>query len=500
MQNNNINVFLRIKPSSIQKPSISRNSISLNQTTYNFDRIFYKSNQQEIFETSSKDLVNKALQGYNCTIFAYGQTGSGKTYTIQGTKENPGIVPHTLKYIYTKYFCANKIFSGTENPLKNKENFNENLESNRLISVENTTFKMYFIEIYNETIYDLLNPSKSDIIIREDCSKGIYLENVTVYQPKTYEESMSLYTTAVESRRTSSTSFNRQSSRSHCIFTIIIETKKGNVTQYSKLSFVDLAGSERLGTKENLIGFNCNSTSDTNLPVQSINLKETSNINKSLLFLGKVISNLSSISVSQKDKQYIPYRDSKLTHILKDSLGGNTFLVVIGTITPDISYMHNTLNTLYFLGGVKEIGNKPEVNVEVNENIEEMKNEIKKLFLENQELKNQIESINNKEFVNNKDIENLENIQNGNFEEKDVMNCKNIKFEENNFNEIKRVLEKVSEIRKDIFELENLFMESVSKHFESHKNEISKVKKYFKKECDKRNKSLDEIVVKKRKL
>lgn len=328
MENENIQVFLRIRPSTLSNDDykISNDSITLQNNSFCFDKIFVTSSQQDIYSHIANKFIIESLQGYNSVIFAYGQTGSGKTHTIQGNFIDRGLIPRTLGYLF---------------------NLKENV-------------KVSFLEIYNEQLFDLFNIS-NQVNLREDPFKGVYAENLTELKFESYEESMKFYSMAIKNRKTASTAMNRHSSRSHSIFTISIERK--NLKNKSKIIFVDLAGSEKL-----------KNTSE-------VRKNETCNINKSLLCLGEVIKKLS------RRENHINYRDSKLTFLLRDALAGDSKLAVIGTIHLNQKYIKETLSTLKFITRVKSIKNNPTLKSDLGENIEELKQKIYALDKENQQLK-----------------------------------------------------------------------------------------------------------------
>lgn len=317
--NSNILTYLRIKKSA-QKPAFQNNHINIQNKSFNVNNIFYGSNQEDVFQNISKSILSKCLQGYNCSVFAYGQTGSGKTYTIQGTEENPGLVQRTLSFLHNNF----------------------------------DTIKLSFIEIYNENMIDLYNPG-NDISIREDPIEGVTIDNLNIISSTSLSQSLDFYQKGIINRKTASTQMNEESSRSHSIFTIQLEIKNKSILKRSKLSFVDLAGSEKIGDNE------------------SDRARETCNINTSLLCLGKIVHKLSS-----NDRWHISYRDSKLTFLLKDSLGGNCKLAIIGTVC--FEYLPDTVNTLNFLKRSKMICNSPSINYDtVGSSIEELTESLKQM-------------------------------------------------------------------------------------------------------------------------
>lgn len=324
---NPIQVFLRLKPSS-QKPETTQNTIKIGKKIFTVDKILSES-QQSVFLDVAKDQVLNCFRGLNSTIFAYGQTGSGKTYTIQGTEHNKGLIPRVFHFIFQ---CTQQF-----------------------------KIKISLVEIYNENIFDLFD-SKKVLEIREDINSGIFLENLSVIEVGSYEEAVELYNKGILLRSVDENNMNKESSRSHSIMTIWYEINTGLIKKNSRMNIIDLAGSERIKSDE------------------KFNVAETGSINKSLLCLSEVIKKLGDPKIS-----HINYRDSKLTFLLKDSLGGNSKLAVIGNI--NTTCISETLCTLRFLTEVKKITNIPSQNAEVIGNIEEIKKELTRLDDENQELK-----------------------------------------------------------------------------------------------------------------
>ncbi|KAM0681594.1 hypothetical protein GINT2_000107 [Glugoides intestinalis] len=340
--NKNILSCLRIKECST-KPVFTQKHITLQNKPFTLDNIFYGPDQEELFQFISKSILAKCIQGYNCTVFAYGQTGSGKTFTIQGTENSPGLIQRSLSFFHNNY----------------------------------DEIKLSFIEIYNENMLDLSEPS-NDICVRDDPIEGVKVDNLTICTSDSLSTSLEFYKKGISNRKTAATHMNEKSSRSHSIFTIYLETKSNNIIKRAKLCFVDLAGSEKIGDNE----------------VERI--KETCNINKSLLCLGKIVHKLGS-----NDKWHISYRDSKLTFLLKDSLGGNSKLAIIGTV--NIDYPLDTINTLTFLNRSKMISNTPTINYDTGKaTIEELTESIRHLEEENNNLKTEIAMLRSKEETNMK--------------------------------------------------------------------------------------------------
>ena len=327
---------------------------------FTFDSIFdMDSLQEDVYNITAKQAVQSVLEGYNSTIFCYGQTGTGKTYTMEGftyesRNPNRGIIQRTIQDIF---------------------NFIETT------SDENTKFiiRCSFLQIYNENISDLLKSDKKNLQIREDKKKGIYVDLLSEWAVRSPLDLYALLRRGGGARTTSATYMNDVSSRSHAVFQITVEQMttdmelKDNKAQIKvgKLNLVDLAGSERIritGTRGQ-------------------QLEESKKINKSLLCLGNVINALTD----KKGKNYIPYRDSKLTRLLQDSLGGNCKTTMIATISPSEDAFSESLSTLYFAQRAKKIKNRPIINEDVNNRalIRKYENELKNLRSE-LELKNKM--------------------------------------------------------------------------------------------------------------
>nr|XP_016454320.1 PREDICTED: kinesin-like calmodulin-binding protein [Nicotiana tabacum] len=289
-----------------------------------YDRVFDgNATQDDVFE-DTKYLVQSAADGYNVCIFAYGQTGSGKTFTIYGADSNPGLTPRAISELF-------RIMKRDSN----KFSF---------------SLKAYMVELYQDTLVDLLLPKNAKRLrldIKKDSKGMVSVENVTVVSISTYEELKTIIQRGSEQRHTTGTLMNEQSSRSHLIVSVIIESTnlQTQAIARGKLSFVDLAGSERV-KKSGSAGNQ---------------LKEAQSINKSLSALGDVISALSS------GNQHIPYRNHKLTMLMSDSLGGNAKTLMFVNISPAESNLDETHNSLTYASRVRSIVNDPSKNVSSKE-------------------------------------------------------------------------------------------------------------------------------------
>ncbi|CAL7950935.1 unnamed protein product [Xylocopa violacea] len=274
-----------------------------------FDKIFdMPSNNTDVFEGSTKDLICNLLDGYNCSVFAYGATGAGKTHTMLGTSEDPGITYRTVA----------ELFSEIEKQSEHRE-FN---------------LGVTYLEVYNENVQDLLQKS-GPLHLRDDGRCGVIVAGLKVIAIQNAEELLTLLAKGNKNRTQHPTDANEESSRSHAVFQVYINIANkldGQVRQV-KLSMIDLAGSERASAT------GC----------KGPRFKEGANINKSLLALGNCINNLAD------GAKHITYRDSKLTRLLKDSLGGNCQTVMIANIAPSSFSYEDTYNTLRYADRAKKI-------------------------------------------------------------------------------------------------------------------------------------------------
>ncbi|XP_049975616.1 chromosome-associated kinesin KIF4A isoform X2 [Alexandromys fortis] len=301
-----------------------------NDKSFTYDFVFDPSTEQEeVFNTAVAPLIKGIFKGYNATVLAYGQTGSGKTYSMGGAytaeqehESTIGVIPRVIQLLFQE--------------INKKSDFE-------------FTLKVSYLEIYNEEILDLLCPSreKTQINIREDPKEGIKIVGLTEKTVLVASDTVDCLEQGNNSRTVASTAMNSQSSRSHAIFTISVEQRKKNDKNSnfrSKLHLVDLAGSER----------------QKKTKAEGDRLKEGININRGLLCLGNVISALGD----DKKGSFVPYRDSKLTRLLQDSLGGNSHTLMIACVSPADSNLEETLNTLRYADRARKIKNKPIINID----------------------------------------------------------------------------------------------------------------------------------------
>lgn len=283
--------------------------------TFVFDRVFGETaTQQDVFQHTTHSILDSFLQGYNCSVFAYGATGAGKTHTMLGGEGDPGIMYLTTMELYRRL-----------------EACREEKRFEVLIS---------YLEVYNEQIHDLLEP-KGPLAIHEDPDKGVVVQGLSFHQPTSAEQLLGMLTRGNRNRTQHPTDANATSSRSHAIFQIFVKQQDRipGLTQalrVAKMSLIDLAGSERASSTH----------------AKGERLREGANINRSLLAL---INVLNALADAKGRKSHVPYRDSKLTRLLKDSIGGNCRTVMIAAISPSSLTYEDTYNTLKYADRAKEI-------------------------------------------------------------------------------------------------------------------------------------------------
>ncbi|XP_052193682.1 kinesin-like protein KIN-7D, mitochondrial [Diospyros lotus] len=312
-------------------------------TAYAFDRVFGQSTStQEVYEVAARPVVKAAMEGVNGTVFAYGVTSSGKTHTMHGDQNSPGIIPLAIKDVFS-------IIQDTPG--------------------REFLLRVSYLEIYNEVINDLLDPTGQNLRVRED-AQGTYVEGIKEEVVLSPGHALSFIAAGEEHRHVGSNNFNLLSSRSHTIFTLMVESSAHgddyDGVVFSQLNLIDLAGSESSKTE-----------------TTGLRRKEGSYINKSLLTLGTVIGKLSEGKAS-----HVPYRDSKLTRLLQSSLSGHGHVSLICTVTPASSNMEETHNTLKFASRAKRV----EIFASRNKIIDE-KSLIKKYQREISTLKEELDQL-----------------------------------------------------------------------------------------------------------
>ncbi|KAI4338588.1 hypothetical protein MLD38_023626 [Melastoma candidum] len=337
----NVQVLIRIRPLSYLEKVSQGNGRCLRQespktlvwqgnpeTRLTFDQVACeKISQEKLFRVAGLPMVQNCLSGYNSCIFAYGQTGSGKTYTMMGDiseveerlSDDCGITPRIFEYIFTR--------------IRSDEESRKD---------ENLMYrcKCSFLEIYNEHITDLLEPSSVNLQLREDTKKGVFVEDLTEYNVWTVKDVIKLLRRGAANRKMAATHMNSESSRSHSVFTCTIEShwEKDSMThlRFARLNLVDLAGSERL-----------------------------------------VIMSL--VDLAHGRHRHVPYRDSRLTFLLQDSLGGNSKTMIIANVSPSIGSASETLGTLKFAQRAKLIQNNAKVNEDASGNVNALQRQIEQL-------------------------------------------------------------------------------------------------------------------------
>lgn len=322
--------------------------------TFAFDKSYWSfdrnspnyAGQDNLHEDLGKPLLDNAFQGYNNCIFAYGQTGSGKSYSMMGYGQEYGIIPKICQDMFERI---------------------KGMQQDKNLGC---TVEVSYLEIYNERVRDLLNPSnKGNLRVREHPSTGPYVEDLAKLVVQSFSEIENLMDEGNKARTVAATNMNETSSRSHAVFTLTLTQKRHDVEtsmsgeRVAKISLVDLAGSERA----------------TSTGATGARLKEGAEINRSLSTLGRVIAALADMSQGKKKTQ-VPYRDSILTWLLKDSLGGNSMTAMIAAISPADINFEETLSTLRYADSAKRIKNHAVVNEDPNARmIRELKEELAKL-------------------------------------------------------------------------------------------------------------------------
>ncbi|KAF2400491.1 kinesin family protein [Trichodelitschia bisporula] len=359
-------VQMKGKQTVLQPPAVgdsrSKNSKAILEgaKTFAFDKSYWSFNrtdqhfagQDDLFNDLGRPLLDNAFQGYNNCIFAYGQTGSGKSYSMMGYGQEFGVIPRICKDMFERI---------------------EEVQRDKNLSC---TVEVSYLEIYNERVRDLLNPTtKGNLRVREHPSTGPYVEDLAKLVVRSFAEIENLMDEGNKARTVAATNMNETSSRSHAVFTLTLSQKRHDVEtkmdteKVAKISLVDLAGSERA----------------TSTGATGARLKEGAEINRSLSTLGRVIAALADLSSGKvvgkkKNASMVPYRDSVLTWLLKDSLGGNSLTAMIAAISPADINFEETLSTLRYADSAKRIKNHAVVNEDPNARmVRELKEELAQL-------------------------------------------------------------------------------------------------------------------------
>ena len=327
-------------------------TFAFDKSYWSFDRgDSHYAGQDDLHNDLGKPLLDNAFKGYNNCIFAYGQTGSGKSYSMMGYGQEHGVIPKICRDMFERI---------------------EEIQDKNL----GCTVEVSYLEIYNERVRDLLNPStKGNLRVREHPSTGPYVEDLAKLAVRSFAEIENLMDEGNKARTVAATNMNETSSRSHAVFTLTLTQKRHDVEtrmdteKVAKISLVDLAGSERA----------------TSTGATGARLKEGAEINRSLSTLGRVIAALADLSsakstAKKKGGPQVPYRDSVLTWLLKDSLGGNSLTAMIAAISPADINFEETLSTLRYADSAKRIKNHAVVNEDPNARmIRELKEELAQL-------------------------------------------------------------------------------------------------------------------------
>lgn len=340
-------------PQTRKAPASSSSSMTSGvngKRTFTYDHVFDPhASQADVYDRLIQPIVDEVLQGYNCTVFAYGQTGTGKTHTMEGRRHddvltaedrrlpcNAGIIPRAINQIFNHLRCL----------------------------TDEHSVRVSHLELYNEQLTDLLSPEDAELRVYEDSHKGTFVQGLEDTVVRSEQEIFAVLDKSAVKRKTAETNMNKYSSRSHSIFSITIHIKEStpegaDLLRSGKLNLVDLAGSENVGRSGAVKG----------------RAREAGNINQSLLTLGRVITAL-------VDRHpHVPYRDSKLTRILQESLGGRNKTCIIATVTPASGSLEETLSTLDYAYRAKSIKNRPTVNQMIAKHVllKEYSDEIAKL-------------------------------------------------------------------------------------------------------------------------
>ncbi|KAG0558177.1 hypothetical protein KC19_10G010000 [Ceratodon purpureus] len=360
-----VKVIVRVRPMNKKEETeeaeqvvhmMSSTCVALADQQFTYDAVAGENSSQEaVFHMVGLPMVENCLAGFNSSIFAYGQTGSGKTHTMWGVmsdsddfpSDDRGLTPRVLESLFAR------------------------IQEEEMINADKQLLyqcRCSFLEIYNEQITDLLEPSQRNLLIREDTKTGVYVDSLSEEFVSSVHDVTRILAKGLANRRVGATTMNSESSRSHSVFTCVIESRSKSEgegissVRSSRLNLVDLAGSER----------------QKQTGSAGERLKEAGNINKSLSQLGNVINILAEVAQSGKHR-HIPYRDSRLTFLLQESLGGNAKLAMICAVSPASSCRSETLSTLRFAQRAKAIQNKAVVNEEKANDVNLLREQIRQL-------------------------------------------------------------------------------------------------------------------------
>ncbi|KAL5548545.1 hypothetical protein UlMin_003776 [Ulmus minor] len=361
-----VKVVVRIRPADDSERmgdrtvrKVSSDTVSIGDRRFAFNSVFdSKSNQEDVFQCVGVPLVKDALAGYNTSIVSFGQSGTGKTYTMWGPpsamvedpspRSHQGIVPRVFQMLFSEI-----------------EKEQQNCEGKQI----NFQCRCSFLEIYNEQIGDLLDPIQRNLEIKDDPKNGLSVENLTEEYVTSYEDVLQILIKGLSSRKVGATSVNSKSSRSHIVFTFIIESwckgtssKCFGSSKTSRISLIDLAGLDSSRADE--ASRQC--------------ARECKYVKKSLSRLGHLINTLAKGPPSGKPEDHL-YKGSCLTHLMRESLGGNSKLTLLCAISPDNKNGGETLGTLRFGERVKSIRNEPVINEITEDDVNDLSDQIRQL-------------------------------------------------------------------------------------------------------------------------
>lgn len=327
----NIKVYVRVRPPKEHEKTppfgVSDQTVVTQKKQYTFDNVFSPdTSQKEFYYTALNGFISRVIDGFNCTFFAYGQTGTGKTYTMEGEENNEGVIPRVIDELF------------------------QTLEQRKL----RYQMKVTHVEIYNEKVYDLLSDSRKELSIRDRKDGTGAAPDGATELTVTRDNVRQILSRSSSQRKTAATDLNPNSSRSHCIFTVIVQIIKdsvldGDMVVPGRIHCVDLAGSEN-SKRAGVVG-------------DRVKQQEGMAINQSLLALNRVI-----IGVS-KGESYIPFRSSPLTRILQNALGGSNFTAMVATVSADSVDFDETVSTLEYANRVRTIKNSPKQNDSVKKDV-----------------------------------------------------------------------------------------------------------------------------------
>ncbi|KAL7525932.1 hypothetical protein ACHAXR_002550, partial [Thalassiosira sp. AJA248-18] len=356
-------------------------TVTLSKRKFTYDNVFHPNvTQSDLYASVSPPLLSSFLNGYNATILAYGQTGAGKTYTMgseAGGKfvenlqsgcnlsDNDGLIPRFMSDMFDSLFQRRE---ASEKSLLQSRDDNNSLE--QAVSLIDFKVSASFLEVYGEDIYDLMDEDRNALKIREDSKKEVIICGLQSNPISNAFQAMNVLNTGTMNRTTASTLMNSTSSRSHAVFTVnLAQTTRSadgdEITTMSRFTFVDLAGSERM----------------KKTGAEGERAKEGIKINEGLLALGNVINALADDErLAKGEKVHVPYRQSKLTRLLQDALGGNSQTLFLACVSPSDTNASETLSTLHYANRARNIKNAPTKNVDATaEELRRLPEELRRL-------------------------------------------------------------------------------------------------------------------------